>query len=399
MKSVALLTASVLLGSASAEVHKLKLNKVPLSEQLNTHNIDAHVHALGQKYMGIRPDRHQEMMFQDTSIKPQAGHDVLVDNFLNAQYFSEITLGTPPQSFKVVLDTGSSNLWVPSSECGSIACYLHSTYDSSESSTYKKNGTEFEIRYGSGSLSGFVSQDTLQIGDLKVKNQDFAEATSEPGLAFAFGRFDGILGLGYDTISVNKMVPPVYNMINQSLLDEPVFAFYLGNANKDGDNSEATFGGVDKNHYTGEMINIPLRRKAYWEVEFDAIALGDNKAELDNTGIILDTGTSLIALPSTLAELLNKEIGATKGFTGQYSVECDTVDSLPDLTFTLSGHDFTIGPHDYILEVQGTCISSFMGMDFPEPVGPLAILGDSFLRRWYSVYDLGKGSVGLAKAK
>jgi len=399
MKSVALLTASVLLGSASAEVHKLKLNKVPLSEQLNTHNIDAHVHALGQKYMGIRPDRHQEMMFQDTSIKPQAGHDVLVDNFLNAQYFSEITLGTPPQSFKVVLDTGSSNLWVPSSECGSIACYLHSKYDSSESNTYKKNGTSFDIRYGSGSLSGFVSQDTLQIGDLKVKNQDFAEATSEPGLAFAFGRFDGILGLGYDTISVNKMVPPVYNMINQGLLDEPVFAFYLGNANKDGDNSEATFGGVDKSHYTGELINIPLRRKAYWEVEFDAITLGDNKAELENTGIILDTGTSLIALPSTLAELLNKEIGATKGFTGQYSVECDTVDSLPDLTFTLSGHDFTIGPHDYILEVQGSCISSFMGMDFPEPVGPLAILGDSFLRKWYSVYDLGKGSVGLAKAK
>jgi len=147
------------------------------------------------------------------------------------------------------------------------------------------------------------------------------------------------------------------------------------------------------------LINIPLRRKAYWEVEFDAITLGDNKAELENTGIILDTGTSLIALPSTLAELLNKEIGATKGFTGQYSVECDTVDSLPDLTFTLSGHDFTIGPHDYILEVQGSCISSFMGMDFPEPVGPLAILGDSFLRKWYSVYDLGKGSVGLAKAK
>lgn len=195
------------------------------------------------------------------------------------------------------------------------------------------------------------------------------------------------------------MVPPVYNMINQGLLDEPVFAFYLGNANNDGDQSEATFGGVDKSHYTGELITIPLRRKAYWEVEFDAITLGDNKAELENTGVILDTGTSLIALPSTLAELLNKEIGATKGFTGQYSVDCATVDSLPDLTFTLSGHDFTIGPHDYILELQGSCISSFMGMDFPEPVGPLAILGDSFLRKWYSVYDLGNNSVGLAKAK
>ncbi|KAJ9481816.1 Vacuolar protease A [Penicillium thymicola] len=398
MKSFTLLTASALLGSAAAEVHRLKLNKVPLSEQLNTHNIDAHVHNLGQKYMGIRPEKHQDL-FHDTSLNPASGHDVLVDNFLNAQYFSEISIGTPPQTFKVVLDTGSSNLWVPSSQCSSIACFLHSKYDSSSSSTYQKNGTEFEIRYGSGSLSGFVSKDTLQIGDLKVEGQDFAEATNEPGLAFAFGRFDGILGLGYDTISVNKMVPPFYHMINQKLVDEPVFAFYLGDANKDGDNSVATFGGIDKSHYTGELIKIPLRRKAYWEVELNSIALGNNVAELENTGVILDTGTSLIALPSTMAELLNKEIGATKGFTGQYSVECEKRDSLPDLTFTLGGHKFTIGPYDYILEVQGSCISSFMGMDFPEPVGPLAILGDAFLRRWYSVYDVGNNAVGLAKAK
>lgn len=218
--------------------------------------------------------------------------------------FSEIEIGTPPQKFKVVLDTGSSNLWVPSSECGSIACYLHSKYDSSSSSTFQKNGSEFEIRYGSGSLSGFVSEDTVKIGDLKLEHQQFAEATSEPGLAFAFGRFDGILGLGFDAISVNKIVPPFYNMLNQKKIDEPVFAFYLGDANKEGQNSVATFGGVDKDHFTGELVNLPLRRKAYWEVDFDSIALGDNVAELDNTGVILDTGTSLIALPSTLAELL-----------------------------------------------------------------------------------------------
>ncbi len=225
--------------------------------------------------------------------------------YLTTLDFSEIAIGTPPQSFKVVLDTGSSNLWVPSSECGSIACYLHTKYDSSASSSYKKNGSEFEIRYGSGSLSGFISQDTVQIGDIKVKNQLFAEATEEPGLAFAFGRFDGIMGLGYDTISVNKIVPPFYSMVNQGLLDEPVVSFYLSDtANGDNDQSEAMFGGVNKGHYTGKMTKIPLRRKAYWEVDLDAITFGDATAELDNTGVILDTGTSLIALPSTLAELL-----------------------------------------------------------------------------------------------
>ena len=190
---------------------------------------------------------------------------------------------------------------MPSSECGSIACYLHTKYDSDASSTYKKNGSSFEIRYGSGSLSGFVSQDTVKIGDLEIKHQDFAEATSEPGLAFAFGRFDGILGLAYDTISVNHIVPPFYNMLNQKLIDEPVFAFYLGDSEE---GSEVVFGGVDKAHYTGDMVMIPLRRKAYWEVSFDAISYGDETAELDETGIILDTGTSLIALPSTLADLL-----------------------------------------------------------------------------------------------
>lgn len=82
----------------------------------------------------------------------------------------------------------SSNLWVPSVQCTSIACFLHTKYDSSASSTYKANGSEFSIQYGSGSMEGFVSQDTLRIGDLTIKGQDFAEATKEPGLAFAFGK-------------------------------------------------------------------------------------------------------------------------------------------------------------------------------------------------------------------
>lgn len=395
MKS-ALLAAAALAGSAQAGIHKMKLQKVSLEEQLAGASIEEQVQHLGQKYLGSRPLSRADVMFSAKPPQPQGGHPVPVTNFMNAQYFSEITVGTPPQAFKVVLDTGSSNLWVPSQSCSSIACYLHSTYDSSSSSTYKKNGSTFEIRYGSGSLSGFVSNDVVSIGDLKIKNQDLAEATEEPGLAFAFGRFDGILGLGYDTISVNHIVPPFYNMVNQKLLDEPVFAFYLGSSDE---GSVATFGGIDKSHYTGKIEYIPLRRKAYWEVDIESIAFGDEVADLDNTGAILDTGTSLNVLPSSLADLLNKEIGAKKGWNGQYTIDCEKIKSLPDITFNLAGSNYSLPASDYILQLQGTCVSTFQGMDIPEPAGPLIILGDAFLRRYYSVYDLGKNAVGLARAK
>lgn len=398
MKS-ALLTAAVLLGSAQAAVHSMKLKKVSLEEQLGGGHVDLHVRQIGQKYMGALRNGvqdHLDAIFNTQVPETKDGHILPVSNFLNAQYYSEISIGTPPQVFKVVLDTGSSNLWVPSTQCGSIACYLHNKYDSSASSSYKANGTEFEIHYGSGSLSGFVSQDTVNLAGQTIKGQDFAEATKEPGLAFAFGRFDGILGLGYDRISVNGMVPPFYNMVEQKLVDEPVFAFYL--ANESGE-SEAMFGGIDKSHIDGDITWIPLRRKAYWEVDLDSIAYGDEVAELENTGVILDTGTSLNILPSSLAELLNKEMGATRGYNGQYTIDCAKKGDLPDITFDLAGNKFVMGPDDYILELQGSCISTFQGMDFPAPVGPLAILGDAFLRRYYSIYDLGNHRVGVATAK
>ena len=123
--------------------------------------------------------------------------------------FSRISLGTPPQDFKVVMDTGRANLWIPGSECGSIACHVHSKYVASLSSTYKNNGTEFGIRYGTGEVSGYISRDTLWIGDLQVNDQLFAEAMKESDL-FASPCFDGILGLGHDTVAINNIPPPFY---------------------------------------------------------------------------------------------------------------------------------------------------------------------------------------------
>lgn len=110
--------------------------------------------------------------------------------------------------------------------------------------------------------------------------------------------------------------------------------------------------------------------------------------------------TSLIALPTDLAEMINSQIGATKSWNGQYTVECSKVPDLPDLALTFDGKDYVLKGTDYILEVQGTCMSSFTGMDIQMPGGgSLWIVGDVFLRKFYTVYDVGKDAVGFAKAK
>jgi len=246
-------------------------------------------------------------------------------------------------------------------------------------------------------MEGFVSNDVFSIGDLTVESLDFAEATKEPGLAFAFGKFDGILGLAYDTIAVSQVVPPFYSLVKEGLLDKPVFAFRLGTSEEDG--GEATFGGIDSSAYKGKLTYVPVRRKAYWEVGLDKIAFGDDELELDNTGAAIDTGTSLIALPTDIAEMLNTQIGAKKTWNGQYTVDCNTVPNLPDLTFYLGGKPYPLKATDYILNVQGSCLSSFTPMDINLPDGSsIWIVGDVFLRRYYTVYDLGNDAVGFAEA-
>jgi len=255
---------------------------------------------------------------------PQGSVDIPLSNYQDAQYYGEITLGTPPQSFKVLFDTGSSNLWVPSSQCSwlDIACYFHATYDSSDSSTYVANGTAFSIQYGSGSLTGFLSQDVLTIGGLTV-NQVFAEATNQPGITFVFAAFDGVLGMAYQSISVDGVVPVFYNLVTQKQVSQPVFSFWLNRNSNESQGGEMVLGGIDTSHYSGNINYVPLVNETYWEFALDDILVGGKSTGYCQAGChaVADTGTSLLAGPSDVVAELNQMIGAT----GVLSAECQMI--------------------------------------------------------------------------
>ncbi|KAL6992825.1 phytepsin [Sarracenia purpurea var. burkii] len=245
-------------------------------------------------------------------------------NYMDAQYFGEIGIGTPPQKFTVIFDTGSSNLWVPSSKCYfSVSCFFHSKYKSSQSSTYKKNGKSAEIHYGTGAISGFFSEDHVEVGHLVIKHQEFIEATQEPGVTFLAAKFDGILGLGFREISVGDAEPLWYNMINQGLIKEPVFSFWL-NRNVEGEEGgEIVFGGVDQKHYKGKHTYVPVTQKGYWQFNMGDVFIGGKPTGYCGAGCsaIADSGTSLLAGPTTVITLINQAIGAS----GVVSQECKAV--------------------------------------------------------------------------
>jgi len=398
----------------------------------------------------------------------------------DAQWYGSISIGTPPQNFLVLFDTGSSNIWVPSIQCPiwDLSCDLHAQYDHTKSKTYVKNGTSFKIQYGSGSTSGFLSQDVLTIAGAAVQNQIFAEITNEPGIAFLAAGFDGLVGMAFDSISVDHVTPLWYNLLSQGIVTNPVFAFWL-NRQSTKLGGELILGGVDSSHYTGQFTFVPLSNQTYWMFKVNSMSI-NGKTFCTNCNAIADSGTSLIVGPTAAINQIQQIIGANSlwtgecqllideeghqiinwlesgatpqeacqaialcpgascsicqtvmfyveqllannatqkqalgaieqlckfipGQTGERTVDCDSIPSLPTFTLNIGGTTFTLTPQQYInvmtVDQSQICISGFMGMDLPPQIGPLWILGDVFMAAYYTQFDFGNKRVGFATSQ
>lgn len=148
-----------------------------------------------------------------------------------------------------------------------------------------------------------------------------------------------------------------------------------------------------------------MTKETYWQFKQDGFAVaGKPVAGLCTGGceVIADTGTSLIAMPTAQAQTLNGLLGATVLQAGEYQFDCTKIASLPTVTFTIAGRNFDLKGIDYVLQVQGQsgpqCISGFMGIDLPPQIN-FWILGDVFIGRFYTVFDVGNKQIGFATAK
>ncbi|NXS13449.1 PEPC protein, partial [Neodrepanis coruscans] len=142
-------------------------------------------------------------------------------------YFGEIGIGTPPQNFLVIFDTGSSNLWVPSTYCESPACEDHARFNHSLSSTFVGIDLTYSLRYGFGDVSVVLGYDTVTIQNIIITNQEFGLSLDEPSRPFYYLDFDGILGMAYPGVAISGFNTLLQNMLQENQLEKPIFSFYF----------------------------------------------------------------------------------------------------------------------------------------------------------------------------
>lgn len=315
-----------------------------------------------------------------------------VSGALDVLYYGPLSLGTPPQVLTVDVDTGSADLWVPSS-CG--ACRSRQ-FSPAHSSTYRATSESFAITYGTGNVSGRLVTDVVSIAGLSIAGLVFGAVNARSD-GMEKQPNEGLIGMAFGTIAQSRRSTFFESLIAQRKVPAPLFSVHLSRHQESG--SSVCIGCVDSSRTTGPVTWLPVVSRSYWTVSMDGLWVNDARTPTKLTAAI-DTGTSLIYVPAALATAFYALIPGSKRASqygpGFWSVPCYSVKRI-ELSF--DGNRFAIHPDDFYLgrvsAGSTACVAGVLSIGNGLPPN-LAIIGDVFLKSWYSTYDYRNGGrVGL----
>jgi hypothetical protein len=209
-----------------------------------------------------------------------------------------------------------------------------------------------------------------------------------------FGTFpyDGILGVGMPQGSLDTRFNFIGNLADSGGLARDRFAVWMANEN-DTDSSELIFGDVAEDRITSEIMWLPVSKydTGMWQTVMEDFAVDNtltNMCGTEGCQAAFDTGTNAIAAPSAYIETILAQLDVQE--------DCSNFDRLPLLGFKFRGLILNIDKRDYVKRVNGRCFHQFMALELTGPKQNLILLGDPFLKRYFSVFDRESLKVGLA---
>ena len=324
-------------------------------------------------------------------------------------YFMNVSIGTPAQDLKLHIDTGSSDLWVnvPNSQLCSgqgDPCADSGTYDANSSSTYSYINSQFNITYvdGSGSFGDYAS-DVVSFGGVTLRDQQF-------GIGYSSSSQEGILGIGYpiNEVAVAYNGGRTYANVPQHLMQTGQInsnAYSLWLNDLDASMGSILFGGVNTDKFNGQLQTVPIipEQGVYAEFIIALTGVGVNGSEgslVSNLAspALLDSGSSLMYLPDNVAQDVFNAVGAQYDERqGAAFVDCDLANSDMTIDFTFSSPTIRVGMDELVIVA---------GVDRGQPIcilgiapagGSTPVLGDTFLRSAYVVYDITSNEISLAQ--
>lgn len=290
-----------------------------------------------------------------------SGYDSPILNLLDSQYSINIADESTGQVFKMIPDILTSQSWLPSSTCWSLACFLHSRYKSKASLRTQA----FSQSYGSGKVSGFKSIDAFRIQN-SILNLPFGEITNFEGASWLTARFDGVLSLQSVLQSITQEKPHTPQVIQISSTNNSVSSI-LGKCSEG-----FIFMNADKNK------NFRLESKGLW--------IGPKRVKRD-IKLVFDLQTPLILFDRTIYALISDKINV--------DARCENLNSLPNVKIQMQGVSFVLKPEDYIIRNENQCLSAITSWDFPDDWDETIVIGNRVLEKYQVCFDFSKNQLGV----